>query len=34
MIKENLMLGNENISFIDIMNACKQSKDLQLQEHY
>lgn len=26
MIKENLMLGNENISFIDIMNACKQSK--------
>lgn len=25
-IKENLMLGNENASFIDIINACKQSK--------
>lgn len=25
-IKENLMLGNENASFIDMINACKQSK--------
>jgi ATP-binding cassette subfamily B protein len=25
-IKENLMLGNENASFIDLINVCKQSK--------